>query len=228
VFCTVPTMKLSACVAGVLLVSLAACAAPQGSSPEGSNKVYEVGDIGPGGGIVFFVSEQNINCATPGCRYLEVSPPEAEVHRMWVNLDGIPVSVEVDGAVGAGLGTGQQNSLDISRHEGATAENSAAVYALNYTHGGKSDWFLPSKYEMNELCKFAHFQPTGDPSVLCKMTANIRDGFHADMYWSSSEDIGIGATYPYLNNAWSVDMNAGIPKSQTKNYEYRVRPIRAF
>jgi hypothetical protein len=48
----------------------------------------------------------------------------------------------------------------------STQANTAADYAANLTEGGKSDWFLPSKNELNELCKFARTQTKGREGFL--------------------------------------------------------------
>ena len=186
--------------------------------------------------MIFLVAEVPFACG-PGiaskCRYLEVSPIEAEVHRTWINIPVYPVEVEVDGASSGAVGGGMQNTLDIAKYPGATIEDTAAIYALEYEHGGQSDWFLPSMMEFNELCKYAQGQPTGNYSIKCggawelgveplKMTV-----IYPDFYWTSSEDIGLDAN-PYLGNAWAVNGHLGHSVSQDKMYYYRVRPIRAF
>lgn len=193
-----------------------------------SMEKYNVGDVGPGGGVVFYKSDTPFPCSTGNCHYLEVSPASAEVHRTWSYVESFPVTLEVKGATGSGMGNGYTSSADISNHPGSTSETSAAVYALEYELNGVHDWFLPSLAEMDELCKFAHSQPTGDLGSPCRPSSTLLPGFGADRYWTSSEDIGLPPSPPMYDNAWSFDMLTGLHYSKTKNYQFRVRPIRAF
>jgi hypothetical protein len=63
----------------------------------------------------------------------------------------------------------------------------AAGVAWAYTNNSKTDWFLPSKNELNELCKYARTQTTGNTATLCDTPGAIGSGFSSGFYWSSSE-----------------------------------------
>jgi len=81
----------------------------------------------------------------------------------------------------------------------------AAEYALEYVNGGKTDWHLPSKDELNELRKHRA----------------IVGGFANDFYRSSSE---ANATA-----AWLQDFLNGFQFSTlNKSINGRVRPVRAL
>jgi hypothetical protein len=93
---------------------------------------------------------------------------------------------------------------------------------------------LPSKDELNELCKYARGQTTGVITVACirgsgifKSTVNAGSdlgGFTEDDYWSSSES----ATFS-TNQALSQSFYDGSQFQSPKSYSYSpVRPIRAF
>jgi hypothetical protein len=83
--------------------------------------------------------------------------------------------------------------------------NSAAAYALNYVNGGKSDWHLPSKGELDELY------------VSRKIVGFANDGYY---HWSSTENDNVSAK--------SRGLIYGDDRSITKATPQNVRPIRAF
>jgi hypothetical protein len=121
------------------------------------------GDIGPGGGRVFYVAPNDGTftqlaaigsmCSTD-CKYLEAAPNGwsgggTDPGVTWST--GANRSIQVTDASGEGIGTGYQNSVAIVNQSGNLAATSAAVTARAYTGGSKSDWFLPSKDELVEL-----------------------------------------------------------------------------
>ena len=73
-----------------------------------------------------------------------VVAPEDQSNALDWGCDGIPV----DGADGTSVGTGRQNSLDI---ESACTGNHAARTCLNLSYSGYSDWYLPSRDELNHI-----------------------------------------------------------------------------
>ena len=201
--------------------------------------VCAVGDTGPGGGIVFYVAPAPFtqigatgSMCTTSCKYLEAAPST------WSNAAGDPkiswVSDyttdyvnnwwrAVSGADGVVVGTGYQNSLDIAAQAGNIAASSAAVASRAYAGGGKTDWFLGSRDEMNELCKYARKtgQASGSATVCAGGERPSARGFSSDYYWSSSEVAADGA--------WFQDLIlASASASATKNFATSVRPVRAF
>jgi len=122
------------------------------------------------------------------------------------------------GGTGTALGTGYANT-SAAVAQNATADR-AITLAWNYSNNSKEDWHLPSQVELNELCKYARTQTTGDTEVLCDSSGSLRDGFANATYWSSSE---LGAT-----GAWSQGFSHGNQANLTKAGNRRVRPVRAF
>jgi hypothetical protein len=118
------------------------------------------------------------------------------------------------------IGSGYQNSDDIVNQSGNDVGYSAAVFAYQYATMTKDDWYLPSSDELNELCKFAKGQKTGDLSTTCAVTRRVKSGFTADSYWSSSE-YGDGT-------AWYQDFGNGYQYGYFKGFALYVRPVRAF
>jgi len=108
----------------------------------------------------------------------------------------------IPGADGTAIGTGAQNTIDIEA--GCTISGTAADICANLTLGGYSDWFLPSKDELNEMY----------------LNKNSITGINNLSYWSSTN---------YDNNlAWDQNLGNGIQNSSSKSYPYYVRAIRSF
>jgi hypothetical protein len=119
--------------------------------------------------------------------------------------------VNISGADGQSIGTGYQNTLDIV--SGCSETPIAASEALAYESEGYSDWYLPSKDELNEM-----YNSIGNEGL----EGNI-GGFDTSdwpYYLSSSE-------YNY-NSAWGVNFDLGYTYGNYKGYTGRVRVIRAF
>jgi hypothetical protein len=194
-------------------------------------KVYSVGDVGPGGGIVFYVhpsgtftsigSEGGLNC-----KYLEAAPADLEGEFKWCNIftQFVPLGVAATG-IGAGMANTITAINKCARRRPRRSTTSSAIHAAaNYVNNGKTDWHLPSKDELNELYKYAISAPSGDAR------RNLHPSFSADFYWSSSEcyrrwpkwlPVRISAT-----KAWSQYF--GYQSRYLKTIASRVRPVRAF
>jgi len=102
------------------------------------------------------------------------------------------------------LGTGQANTTAIVNVQGAGSY--AAQLCNDLVLGGYSDWYLPSKDELNKL-------------YLNKVAIG---GFGSiqDWYWSSSE--------ANLYDAWYQIFASGGQAPNNKNNYRRVRAVRAF
>ena len=151
-------------------------------SPVG--RLYEIGDVGPAGGIVFYITDG-------GLHGLEAAPVDQSTGVPW-GCSGIPI----------GGGTGAQNTADILAL--CTESPIAAEIAHTYSLNGYTDWFLPSKDELNLL-------------YLQKLVVG---GFANANYWSSTEDNN--------NLAWLQDFGYGTQYSTSKHDAFRVRAVRAF
>ena len=214
---------------------------------------YSVGDIGPGGGIVFYVSATNFTstgstCNTT-CKYLEVAPATWQTGNIAEDSDygwstdtinqteqNSTTATTERGISSEGLekfnwkiGQGFYNT-SVMRVSSATSAAQAAVlaYAGSSTAG---QWFIPSLNELNELCKYARGITTGNPNYKCNGsgtlksgTANDREGFAAAEYWSSSE----WSSETESKNAWFQNFGTGYDNHYLKLSLYKVRPIRAF
>jgi hypothetical protein len=169
-----------------------------------------VGQTGPGGGIVFYVhGNGTFACGetlNQNCTYLEVAPNtwnggSADPRATW-GCSGTSIT----GADGTAIGTGRQNTTDIVN--GCATSGIAARLANDLTLGGQSDWFLPSKDELNQMYINLHSASTP------------LGGFSTDYYWSSSEFADIFAD--------GQNFVGGGQNNGGKTNLYYVRPVRAF
>ena len=117
----------------------------------------------------------------------------------------------ITGADGTAIGTGAQNTIDIEA--GCTTIGTAADICANLTSNGYSDWFLPSKDELNEMYLNLHQQGLGS--------------FTNNNYWSSSEAINNGNDI-IGNEAYFQSFSNGIQSFDSKNQIKSVRAVRAF
>ncbi len=111
----------------------------------------------------------------------------------------------ISGADGTAIGTGNQNTLDIKA--GCTTAGTAADICANLTLGGYSDWFLPSKDELNEM-------------YLMAMTPPYLGSFAGNFYLTSSQTDSTNCWIQYFVNGNQV-ING-------KTSNLHVRAIRAF
>lgn len=112
------------------------------------------------------------------------------------------ISAVLNGADGIAIGTGNQNTIDIMA--GCVTPGIAARLCGDLVLGGYSDWYLPSKDELNKL--YINRVAIG--------------GFTSNHYWTSSEIDG-----PYAN--YQDFANGQFTYGDRRDTKY-VRAIRAF
>ncbi len=204
---------------------------------------YQVGDIGPGGGRVFYASTTGFNCgpsytATGSpynfkCYYLEAAPTTGanawtDAAYVWsgntttvVNNASAPET-----ATATAIGWGYRNTLAMVLQD-ATASKAGTISRAYRGPNNLSDWYLPSKDESNQMCKWARGQAWTSDATLCNSSGTINTGSGAagfvasDFYWSSSE---INATLAWVQSYLTGANNVNSNKSDSR----RVRPVRAF
>jgi len=167
-----------------------------------SQAVALIGLTGPGGGIVFYDAGSQQSWG----RYLEAAPAgwsgSAEDPRLvWCprnQPEFRPLHTGVD------VGSGRSNTALIVQQCGS---DTAAGAAAGYRGGGKDDWFLPSKEELDALYQ--------QRSVV----GALADGY----FWSSSQYY-----VDYANLAWYLNFGNGYQDNASEVSDYRVRPVRAF
>ncbi|MGI8951532.1 MAG: DUF1566 domain-containing protein [Chitinophagaceae bacterium] len=109
----------------------------------------------------------------------------------------------VTGATDSAIGTGNSNTNKIVNAQGKPVDY-AAHKCKKYSSGGYTNWFLPSKDELNELYK----------------QKNVVGNFTTNHYWSSTE---VSRTFASSQSFKNGNFDPG-----NKNNAFSVRPIHNF
>ena len=110
----------------------------------------------------------------------------------------------ISGADGTAIGTGAQNTIEIMN--GCGTAGIAAQLCGDLVLGGYSDWYLPSKDELNQLY----------------INKDLIGGFTGDEYWSSTE---YSSNLAWRQNFFIGNGNQGV---LNKVNTFSVRAVRAF
>ena len=159
------------------------------------------------GGKVFYIFQQG-----------DLGYVAGETHGLIAATSDIPSSAyRVFGCRGGyssgtntALGTGAANTTALIA--GCSETSTAAKLARAVRDGGYSDWYLPSKDELNKLYE----------------NKNLVGNFinWPNWYWSSSEVPD--PTWPVSYNAWYQDLSDGSQSNDDKNGQKGIRAIRSF
>jgi len=114
------------------------------------------------------------------------------------------------------IGAGASNTTTIIDAQGGIVKSYAAGLARVYRGGEYTDWFLPSKDELNEM----HLKKD---DINTTAAANGGSDFLNVEYWSSTQVWVFDGNY-----ARTHDFLGGSPKIRLKNSDHRVRAVRAF
>ena len=190
----------------------------------GAATVCKVGDIGPGGGIVFYDAGKEEYWG----RYLEMAPQSCEGVRYPWRPTGNNNTVyrETGGQTAAelrllakGIGMGKVNTRIITLALGAGKY--AAKYAEDLVCGKRDDWFLPSKDELDTA-----YNRLAQNRVGAKDTPI--GGFNKGYYWTSTDYNDKTAWSQYFMDGQQFDRVQTMDGNKTPPNPFRVRAIRAF
>ena len=174
-------------------------------------KEYKIGDMGPGGGIVFYVSKSGFEVddgmgSVETCHYLEVSKEDLG-QTTWTPSPAVFLE-DLDETYA--IGSGKANTFLIAYAglcpEEVTVENCAAYACFEYrTKTTKpGDWFLPSSDELK--------------LVFTNLSLEQLNVTSKEFYWSSSEESD-GSAWARKNKTSTVD---------AKGKRFNVRAVHAF
>jgi len=168
------------------------------------------GEQGPGGGIIFYAND-NYGFALE--YYVETYPgqeqePEEMESIIWGSTDGIALNTDAPNSITI---SGRINTESIvTYHNGiGFASEYAALKCYQSNQGGKSDWYLPTSVEMQELINIL-IEDGGDQVI-------SRIG-----YWTSDESNAGSAV------AFVPEDNGFVMQTVSKNEELNFVMVRRF
>lgn len=208
----------------------------------------DIGDIGPGGGRIFYYSAAGFNCGAnftdtgsatgEKCRYLEVAPTgwnggASDPTRLWgangkvLGLTGRSHN-NADLLNARDIGVGYRDSILIVNRPETT---NAAALARAYNGSSLNDWYLGSPVELTLLCQWARGLPSNIESG-CTNSGTLVSGFTGGSYWSSTQEAGPDSYAYQVNfngtNPGTPPTNLMVGASLRASAILSVRPIRAF
>jgi len=163
---------------------------------------YVVGQTALGGKIAYILQPGDPGYDANNQHGLVVSLSDLGQYAWWNG------SYTYINATSTNIGTGLANTNTIISNQGAGTY--AATIAKNHNGGGYSDWYLPSKNELNKLY----------------LNKSLIGMSNSNYYWTSSE-VAFSAV-----SAWMQEFNTGIqypnPTGPTKDTNQYVRAVRSF
>ena len=163
---------------------------------------YAIGESALGGKIAYLLQPGDPGYDANITHGLVATNADISTSAQW-GCQGILFS----GAGGAAIGTGNQNTIDITA--GCSTAGIAARLCADLVEGGYSDWFLPSKDELNKL-------------YLNRVAIG---GFSNAYYWSSME---YNSSAAWVQNFGIWNVTSGYQNTSFKNEPNAVRAVRAF
>ncbi len=195
--------------------------------PGGSCKV---GDVGPGGGIIFYDAGVDEFWG----RYLEVAPVSCEGSKLPFKVGARkPYAAPKVGQTAAELrllakqiGMGKVNTRVLTVAFGPGLY--AARFAEDSVCGGKDDWFLPSKDELDlAYNNIAQNRPRFTDSNPRQTTP--LGSFDKGYYWTSTDYNGTTAWTQYFMDGQQFDRVQILATNKKSPFSpFKVRPIRAL
>jgi hypothetical protein len=175
-----------------------------------------IGDRGPAGGIVVYDAGSDQQWG----RYLEIAPKSCEIVEVAFNsTNSKPTlySSNSERSKAKAIGMGARNTAMLAEKFAGAAKTASDSTCNNY-----SDWFLPSKDELNEAFRQLSHSRTG-------LQLTPVGEFARGYYWTSSDYDGNTAWSQYFADGQQFDRVQTLSKNKQKpNRPLLARPMRAF
>jgi len=211
--------------------------------------VYTIGNTGPGGGLIFLISGgftyemapntwdaastdtgQAWTTSAPKCYSTIVGAAgtsDCQSNNIYPETTVGDQAASTTASLPVGMGAANTDAIIARMNEPPVipSANYAAGLARGYTGaGGTTNWFLPSRDELNAMCNYSR-NPTTPPTGTCTgdqdgTFATGAFGFADGSYWSSSQGDAFFAWFQFFGN--------GSQANASKGAALAVRPVRAF
>ena len=163
---------------------------------------YKIGDVGPAGGLVFYDKGKIVK----GWRYLEAAPEDVADSSIWGANFGAWLS-----APWASIESSREYIDNLIPALGGAERCTAVLLCKSLTMGGFSDWFLPTKGQLDLMYKNLRKAGLGK--------------FASDWYWSSSIN---QESNNENGSAYCQSFSRGSSVLMSLGFKARVRAVRAF
>ena len=173
-----------------------------------------IGDIGPGGGIVVY----DAGSKQPWGQFLEIAPKSCETSRVAYSVTKTTsLFPDTTARVASkAIGVGKDNTEKLKK------VSSPAALAGSKPCNGFSDWFLPSKDELNEAFRWLSHSRKG-------LQLTPVGQFERGYYWTSSDYNGSTAWSQYFADGQQFDRVQTLTGNRKPPARpFLVRPMRAF
>jgi hypothetical protein len=169
----------------------------------------QIGSKGPGGGVIVYIADtpqswgQYLEAAPSGWNGKPIDPISQWCSKYSQGGMDMPKALGITDPFASDVGTGRSRTQYLV----SLCPSGAANLASAYRGGSKTDWFLPSKGELQLLCK----------------NRSVVGGIWGSAYWSSSGGNGVFSfEIPFPKDG------CGPPLAVSSKIGFSVRPIRSF
>lgn len=159
--------------------------------------VYNIGDNALGGKVAYIFQPLE-----PGWSPYSQTGLIAAISDQNTGAEWGCAGMSIYGADSTALIAGNKNTININA--GCSTPGIAARLCADLVLSGYSDWYLPSKDELNKLY----------------LNRSLIGGFVNKTYWSSSQSSN--------DNAWNQNFSNGTQNDSSKNKMYYVRAVRFY